>query len=232
MKITILTLLTLLCLQGVNGQSFTIKNGSEQTCSGYFYDSGGKEGNYSRGEDYVFTLSSGSADAKLIVQFDLFRLNGEDWLAVYDGDFSESNLIDTYTTTNPIKGDLKSASGKLTFVFHSSAESFEAGWVARVICEKEQLSPQAMNIPKKGLGVLLTYSVRGMKSEADFAVLEKMLKRESYIISTSVYFEKEILWVSATESSYVDEIKKILLASQKDLGYEYEVDFLNSDEKK
>ena len=224
--------LGLLCLQGVNGQSFTIKNGSEQTCSGYFYDSGGKEGNYSTGEDYVFTLNSGSADAKLMVQFNLFRLNSEDWLAVYDGDYSETNLIDTYTSTNSIKENIKSASGTLTFVFHSGAESFEAGWEARVLCEKEELSAQARNIPKKGPGVLLTYSVRGVKSEADFALLEKKLKQEEYIVETSAYFEKEILWVRVKEFSYVDEIKSVLLSSQKEFGYEYSVDFVSSDEKK
>lgn len=227
MKIAIFTLFALFCFKGVDGQSFTIKNGSEQTCSGYFYDSGGKEGNYSTGEDYVFTLSSGSAESKLMVQFNLFRLNGEDWLAVYDGDYSESNLIDTYTSTNPIKGNIKSASGVLTFVFHSGTESFEAGWEARVLCEKEELSAQAMNIPKKGPGVLLTYSVRGMKSEADFALLEKKLKQEEFIVETSAYFEKEILWVRATEDSFVDQIKLLLLDSKELIGYDISVDFLS-----
>jgi hypothetical protein len=211
---------------GVNGQSFTIKNGSEQTCSGYFYDSGGKEGNYSSGEDYVFTLTAGSENAALAVQFNLFRLSGQDWLAVYDGDYSESNLIDTYTNSNPIKGDIKSASGKLTFVFHSDLSSFDAGWEARVVCEKER-PEQVVSAPKKGPGILLTYSVRGIKSEADFALLEKKLMQEKYIVETSAYYAKEILWVRVKDDSYIDNIKLLLLDSIELIGYDISVDFLS-----
>lgn len=230
MKITLFTLGALFCFLGVQGQSFTIKEGSQRTCSGYFYDSGGKEGNYTSGEDYVFTLTAGSENASLAVQFNLFRLSGQDWLAVYDGDFSESNLIDIYTQSNPLKGNINSVSGKLTFVFHSDPGSFEAGWEARVLCENDH-PVQIVSAPKKGPGVLLTYSVRGIKSEADFALLEKKLKQEKYIIETSAYYAKEILWVRVKEDVYVDEIKRVLLSSQKEFGYEYNVDFLSSDQK-
>jgi len=230
MKITVFTLGALFCLMGVSGQSFTMNNGSGKTCSGYFFDSGGKDREYIAGEDKVFTLTAGSENAALVVQFNVFRLNGQDWLAVYNGEYDESNLIDTYTSTNPIKDAIKSASGKLTFVFHSDPGSFEAGWEARVLCEKEQ-PEQVVSAPKKGPGVLLTYSVRGIKTEADFALLEKKLKQEKYIVETSAYYAKEILWVRVKEDVYVDEIKRVLLSSQKEFGYEYNVDFLSSDQK-
>jgi len=230
MKISLFTLGALLCFIGVNGQSFTMNNGSERTCFGYFYDSGGKDREYIAGEDKVFTLTAGSEDATLSVQFNLFRLNGQDWLAVYDGEYAESNLMDTYTNTNPINGVIKSASGKLTFVFHSDPGSFEAGWEAKVLCEKDQ-PQQVVSAPKKGPGILLTYSVRGIKSESDFALLEKKLKQEKYILETSAYYAKEILWVRVKEDVYVDEIKHVLLSLQKEFGYEYNVDFLSSDQK-
>jgi len=227
MKIGIFTLLLFLLLQSGQAQSFTMAEGSITTCSGMFYDTGGKLGNYSTNEDYVFTLNAGSAEAALVVQFTLFTLNGEDWLAVYDGDYSEANIVDTYTSKNPVIGNIKSGTGKLTFVFHSGSESFEAGWEARVLCEKEH-SEQIVSAPKKGSGVLLTYSVRGIKSESDFAVLEKRLKEEKYILETSGYFAKDILWVRATEESYFDQIKVILLSTKEELGYEISVDFLSS----
>lgn len=227
MRAMMVSFVLLMFAQGLCAQNYSMYNGSVSTCEGRFYDSGGKTGNYSANEDYVFTISPSSPDSKIVVKFTFFRLNGNDWLAIYDGNNIESSMIDKYTNRNPLKGEIKSTSGSLTFVFHSENPSSEVGWEALINCVGNY-SDGIQNNSKTNSPIVLTYTVKGLKSESDSETLKNVLGKCDYVISSSFNFQKETLLVSVTDSIHLDEIKHLLLSSQKTLGYEISVDFIKS----
>jgi len=227
MRTMMVSLVIMMFAQGLCAQNYSMYNGSVSTCEGRFYDSGGKTGNYSANEDYVFTLSPSSPDSKIEVKFTFFRLNGNDWLAVYDGNNIESSMIDKYTNRNPLKGEIKSTSGSLTFVFHSESQSSEVGWEALINCAGNY-SDLNQNNSKTNAPIVLTYTVKGLKSESDSETLKNELGKYDYVISSSFNLQKETLWVVTTDSIFLDEIKQSLLSSKKTLGYEISVDFIKS----
>jgi len=227
MRAIVFSILFLMFLQGLCAQNYSMYNGSVSTCEGRFYDSGGKTGNYSANEDYVFTISSAIPESMVVMKFTFFRLSGNDWLAVYDGKDIKSTIIGTYSGKNPLKGEIRSTSGSLTFSFHSNGQSSEVGWEAIINCignNPEIIQNNSIiNAP-----FVLTYSVKGLKSEADFEILKSLLEKHDYVINSTFNFQKETLLVSATDSIHLDEIKQLLLSSQKALGYEISVDFIKS----
>lgn len=214
-------------MQGLSAQNYSMYNGSVSTCEGRFYDSGGKTGNYSANEDYVFTISSAIPESMIVTKFTFFRLNGNDWFSVYDGKDINSTMIGTYSGTNPLKGEIRSTSGSLTFSFHSESQSSEVGWEAIINCIGNN-SEIIQNNSIINAPFVLTYTVKGLKSEADVEILRSFLEKPDYVINSTFNFQKETLLVSVTDSIHLDEIKQLLLSSQKTLGYEISVDFIKS----
>ena len=135
MKTQLLTLLLLILLPGavLFGQTYTQTTGSVSTCSGTFYDSGDSFGNYSNGENSVFTICSNSGNC-LRVNFTSFEIeSGFDFLFIYDGASTGAPLIGVYTgLTSP--GTIFSTSGCLTFEFQSDGSVTDPGWVANISC--------------------------------------------------------------------------------------------------
>jgi hypothetical protein len=226
MKKTIIPLVLFLFAPFLHAQTYTISNGTTTTCSGFFYDSGGKQGNYRENEHYSFTITSADPEAILTLKFSKFDLKEGDCLAVYDGKSIESILLNKYTKDNPVEYDLKSSSGSLTFSFFSSPHGSGEGWEADISCIKSK--PTGSNIITNGktTGVVLIYLLKGLKSKEDGEVLIRILSKENYIIASEVHFEQNNIYVTSINADYTYTIKDLLLSSESILGYEISVDFL------
>lgn len=225
MKITLFTLGILLCIIGVNAQSFTMNNGSVTTCNGYFYDSGGSAGEYYSNSDLIYTVKNPQGQGELSVEFIEFALGDGDWLSVYEGQVDESSLIETYDKNNLMKTKLTTMKGSFVFVFHSDAVENGPGWKAVFSCPGNPL-PQP--VVHDGSAVILIYSVRGIKSQSDALLLDKHLKTLGLAIETSFNIEKENVWVTAADRALAGPIKDALLDTKNLLGYEISLDFETS----
>lgn len=224
MKITLFTLGALLCIIGVNAQSFTMNNGSVTTCNGYFYDSGGSAGEYYSNSDLIYTVKNPQGQGELSVEFIEFALGDGDWLSVYEGQVDESSLIETYDKNNLMKTKLTTMKGSFVFVFHSDAAGSGPGWKAVFACPG---NPQVEPVLDNGSIAILIYSVRGLKSEDDAILLDKHLKTLGLVIKTSFNIEKENAWITA-DKELTYKIKDALLDTKALLGYEIAVDYQTS----
>ena len=116
-------------------------NTSVTTCQGIFTDSGGQDGNYSDNEDYTMVFYPGSTDSLIKIEFTLFDIEYEDdcnydWLKIYDGESTSSQLIGKYCGSNsPGTVIASNNEGALTFEFHSDQDINKAGWVANISCD-------------------------------------------------------------------------------------------------
>lgn len=233
MKITLFTLGALLCIIGVNAQSFTMNNGSVTTCNGYFYDSGGSAGDYKLNEDLIYTVNNPSGQGEFYVEFMEFALGDGDWLSVYEGQIDESSLIDTYEKNNLPESSLSTTKGRFIFVFHSDNTGVGTGWQAKIVCPEDTHDhngdehDHAMDVQPEG--VLLIYTLKGLKSEADGETLNKTLSNESIIHKCEVHYAEQNIYVTASDISYTYQIKDlILLYASKYLQYEISVDYVRS----
>lgn len=112
-------------------------------CSGdHFYDTGGVSGNYQNNEDYVKTIYPSSNYDRVTVFFNDFLLEGCcDYLYIYDGPNTNSELIGTYNG-NDSPGLIVSthSTGSLTFKFTSDSSATYSGWEATVECITDDCS--------------------------------------------------------------------------------------------
>jgi len=127
----------------VEGQLFTITNGTVNTCSGLFYDSGGPVGNYGDNENFIYTIcpdaGSGSGDSTML-EFNTWSVQpgGADELNIYDGDDTSAPLLATGNGTNTLAGQLFVATptnptGCLTFEWTTNASGTAPGWEATLL---------------------------------------------------------------------------------------------------
>ncbi len=115
---------------------YLMQNGTFYVTNGYFYDSGGKDGNYSTKEDLTMTFYPENRGAAVKVVFNSFETyENYDKLYVYDGPdntysqvsgspFSGSNSPGVVEATND--------DGALTFHFTSNPYLTKAGWDATI----------------------------------------------------------------------------------------------------
>ncbi|MFN5305894.1 MAG: GEVED domain-containing protein [Bacteroidota bacterium] len=115
-----------------------ITNGSINTCSGNFFDSGGPTGNYQISENYVFTVYPATPGNFVRVVFNTFATEtGFDRLRIYNGvGIAAANLLGNYSGTNlpPSWTSTDATTGALTFRFTSDASSVDSGWSASFSC--------------------------------------------------------------------------------------------------
>lgn len=114
------------------------------TCTGFFYDSGGPSGNYGASQNFTVTFcpdnSTGSHIVFNFTQFDIDdNILGADNLIVYDGPSTASPILGTYNNSFSLNGLTLTASngntsGCLTFRFTSTALFNAAGWAATISC--------------------------------------------------------------------------------------------------
>ncbi len=103
------------------------------TCSGYFYDTGGPNGNYSDNESYYVTYCAPYGQ-NIRFNFTSFNTrNGSDFLRVFDGVDQTGNLIGTYDRSDD-PGTITSDGACLTFYFQSNNSQNRSGWEATISC--------------------------------------------------------------------------------------------------
>ncbi len=106
------------------------------TCGGIFVDSGNTNGNYSNNEDVTTTICPDITGDAVTVTFISFNTeSGYDNLKIYDGNDATATLLGEFDGTDlPPTFTASTASGCLTFVFHSDVSSTRLGWEANVTC--------------------------------------------------------------------------------------------------
>ncbi|TYC10686.1 PKD domain-containing protein, partial [Bizionia gelidisalsuginis] len=129
-----------------SAQDVLMQNGSIDTCSGVFYDSGGTSANYSNDENFEYTICPDTVDASVQVAFTAFGTqaafggNPADTLTVYDGDDTSAPVLDVLSGTGAaafpgtITASPGNTSGCLTFVFVSNGSGNTTGWAATIEC--------------------------------------------------------------------------------------------------
>ncbi len=133
-KNSIFLLLAMLSLFA-SGQTYNMTNGSVNTCSGTFYDSGGSGGTYGLNENFTMTFCAVSALSTLTFDFTAFRTNDAgDVLYVYDGPTIASPLIGSYTGNLGAFGTITSTGNCITFRFVSDGSGVRNGWAANISC--------------------------------------------------------------------------------------------------
>lgn len=124
----------------VSGDSAIYATNKDMTfyvSGGKFYDSGGKDENYSNNEDYTVTFYPCDNTKKIKIDITGFLLQvygpNTDWLKVYNGPNDSSPLIatlyETYGTGTFASTDV---TGALTFKFHSNSSNIAPGWIADI----------------------------------------------------------------------------------------------------
>lgn len=118
-----------------------MSNGTVNSCTGSFYDSGGPTGNYANGEDFVFTICpDGGSGSGGVTEVEFLTWNVQvgffDSLIVHNGDDVSAPILDIGTGANSLAGAIYSgggATGCLTFRWSSNNTVTAAGWEARLI---------------------------------------------------------------------------------------------------
>tara|TARA_B100001093_G_C26860465_1_gene1029920 strand:+ start:12745 stop:16266 length:3522 start_codon:yes stop_codon:yes gene_type:complete len=127
----------------VQGPDIYMGNGNEIVCTGYFYDSGGSNGNFAANENYTFTICSDSPDLSSVISFYSFNLTGSAWssptMIIYDGETTTSPVLYSYNGAgDPPPGNIVATddneSGCLTISF-SSGNNVSDGWFAEIDCQ-------------------------------------------------------------------------------------------------
>ena len=148
-------------------ESFNMQDGTIETCSSLFYDSGGPNRNYDNNQDYKLTIMPSNEGDKISVNFVEFSTEANyDYLYVYDGTTTNySSLIGRYDgAEGPGVVTATNDEGALTFRFSSDRGTTSFGWVAVVNCVNDWLvsesnsAPSIYPNPNKGI---FTLSVNG-----------------------------------------------------------------------
>lgn len=129
--------------------AYNMANSTQTSCLSNFYDSGGPGSNYGNNENTTFTFLPSITDGKSTANFLYFNVEHHancfyDWLKIYDGPNTSSNLIGTFCGNNsPGLIVASNAAGALTFQFKSDGSVTNSGWMAYIDCEPPATSPSA-----------------------------------------------------------------------------------------
>ena len=116
-----------------------MQDGTFNTCTGIFTDSGGTTGAYGGNEDFTITLCSDIPGLGIELDFTVFNLGPitatPDTMTIYDGPDTASPLIGVYTGfTSPGFVEATGATGCLTIRFQSDIAISGPGWQADISC--------------------------------------------------------------------------------------------------
>ncbi|MBQ0770017.1 MAG: choice-of-anchor L domain-containing protein, partial [Bizionia sp.] len=146
MKNFTLAIILLFSFLSASAQDVIMQNGTTNTCSGFFYDSGGPSANYSNNENFEYTICPDTTDAAIQIAFTAFGTqaafggNPADTLTVYDGNDTTAPILDVLSGTGAaafpgtIQASAANTSGCLTFVFVSNGSGNTSGWAATIDC--------------------------------------------------------------------------------------------------
>ncbi|MDR0969011.1 MAG: C25 family cysteine peptidase [Lentimicrobiaceae bacterium] len=117
-------------------EPYNMSNTTITTCSGYFYDQSGPNGNYSNNANLTMTFLPATEGAAVKVSFLEFAIeSGYDHLYIYDGTDASATQIGEYSgATSPGTIIASNAAGALTFRFSSDYSVDDAGWKAEISC--------------------------------------------------------------------------------------------------
>ncbi|MFW5768188.1 MAG: CUB domain-containing protein, partial [Bacteroidota bacterium] len=119
----------------LNAQTYLISDGgTENTCSGTLYDSGGASADYGNDESITYTICSDNS-AQIELDFSVFNLATDgDELIVYDGPNTAAPLLAS-GDGNDLQGELLTSGGNcLTLVFTSNSSGTDSGFAADISC--------------------------------------------------------------------------------------------------
>ncbi len=122
-------------------EGYSMKDTTIYLCDGLFYDSGGRDANYSDDEDYTITFVSLYESGMLEVVFFDFEIEDDgncsyDYLEAFDGMDVNAPLIGKWCGTEiPNSITANNIDGALTFRFHSNEAINFPGWKAFVTCD-------------------------------------------------------------------------------------------------
>jgi len=143
----------------VTQPSIKMYTGTTTSCYTYFFDSGGKNGDYKNNENYTLTVVAQNDNSLLKVIFKEFSTETDfDFLYIYDGPTINSQQI----TGSPFSGtmlpnEIISRSKYLTFKFISDNNTINKGWKATVECIEPQI-PACVSIVSPSDGEQLVQS--------------------------------------------------------------------------
>ena len=130
----ILLIVLLFFVKPALGQNYNMTNGTINTCSGNFYDSGGAGGNYGNFQNFTLTFCSNIPGQAIQLNFSAFNIeNAFDNLFIYNGPNIGSPLIGSYTGANS-PGIVVSSGSCITIRFTSDGSVVSAGWAAAISC--------------------------------------------------------------------------------------------------
>ena len=113
---------------------FLMQNGTFYVTNGYFYDSGGQDGNYSTSEDLTMTFFPENRGPAVKVTFNSFETyENYDKLYVYDGpDNTYPQVPGSPFSGSTLPGEIEATNdqGALTFHFTSNPYLTKSGWDA------------------------------------------------------------------------------------------------------
>lgn len=114
---------------------YNMSSGTVNTCSGLFFDAGGRLGNYANNENRTQTFCSDNGQR---IQFDFvnnsFFIGSNDTLFAYDGNSVNSPLLGAYVSGSTVER-LTSSGTCLTFRFKSDIlNTNDRGWQAAISC--------------------------------------------------------------------------------------------------
>ena len=127
----------------VQGPNIYMGPGTDSICTGYFYDSGGPNGNFNTNENFVYTICSDNPDLSSMISFYSFQLGGSWWsspiMTIYDGETTDSPILYSYNGPgDPPPGSIvasdENESGCLTISFNSGNNQ-SSGWFAEIDCQ-------------------------------------------------------------------------------------------------
>ncbi|MDM1044230.1 T9SS type B sorting domain-containing protein [Myroides sp. 1354] len=230
----IINLLFLLCSYlsfAQNNSEYTpypITNGRIDTCSGYFFDSGGFDNHYGNNENFTFTICPDDEDSYIVLDFESFITEANaDTLTVFAGDNANGAAIATYSghIEEPFSviGNLATSNGCLTFVFESDDQNTMPGWRAKISCRGEcqniravfagsipaidpgvrPVCPEDVGVIRVCKGTPFTLKADGVfERNNEGAKYEWILNRKDENLNNIVYRGKEITTQFNEEGSY------------------------------
>jgi len=122
--------------QSIYAQNFNMQNGEFTIpCSSWFFDSGGKDADYTANEDHTITFFSEKGQ-RLIVEFTEFNtVPDKDKLYIYDGLANEQEPVAVLTGNNlrnTLSSNIVSSGDCITFRFISGDHTPKSGWSALI----------------------------------------------------------------------------------------------------
>lgn len=126
----------------VQGPNIYMGPNDVEACTGYFYDSGGANGNFDYAEDYTMTVCSTDPDLFTSITFYDFDIGDSDF-TIYDGNSTAAPILYAYTGGQEDPGIISATqantSGCLTVEFSSPFSNWTGdigpGWFAEINCQ-------------------------------------------------------------------------------------------------